>query len=116
LLQPIYATVDVVVDFADQFTRLEAENIQLCKAVKASTDQVLEANKLAAEVQDENTFLKDELKKMEDDQEAQHKAFIEADQKEGALRKSITNLLSKLSPYLYDTFLEYLPDAMNRFL
>jgi hypothetical protein len=48
LLQPIYATVDVVVDFADQFTRLEAENIQLRKVVKASADQVLEANKLAA--------------------------------------------------------------------
>jgi hypothetical protein len=34
LLQPIYATVDAMVDFADQFTRLEAENAQLRKAVK----------------------------------------------------------------------------------
>jgi hypothetical protein len=49
----------------------------------------LEANKLAAEVQGENTCLKEELeklkKKMKDDQEAQHKAFMEADEKEGAL-------------------------------
>jgi predicted nucleic acid-binding Zn-ribbon protein len=99
LLQPIFATVDAVADFAEQFTRLESENIQLRKAVKASADQVLEANKLAAEVQGENTCLKEELeklkKKMKDDQEAQHKAFMEADEKEGALRESIENLLSK---------------------
>jgi predicted nucleic acid-binding Zn-ribbon protein len=106
LLQPIYATGDAVVDFADQFTQLEAENVQLRKAVKASADQVLEANKLAAEAQSENTCLKDELtklkKKMKDDQEARHKAFIEADEKEGALQESITNLLSKFSSDLYD--------------
>jgi hypothetical protein len=51
---------------------------------------VLEANKLAAKVQDENSCLKEELeklkKKIKDDQEAQHKAFMEADEKEGALR------------------------------
>nr|XP_051197352.1 uncharacterized protein LOC127310747 [Lolium perenne] len=96
--KPIYATVDAVADFADQLSRLEAENIQLRKAVKASADQVMEANKLAAEVQGENTCLKEELeklkKKMKDDQEAQHKAFMEADEKEGALRESITNFLS----------------------
>jgi hypothetical protein len=39
-----------VADFADQFTRLESENIQLRKAVKTSTDQVLEANKLTTDV------------------------------------------------------------------
>jgi peptidoglycan hydrolase CwlO-like protein len=64
LLQPIYVTADDVVDFADQSTRLEAENVQLHKAIKASVDQVPEANKLAAEVQSENTCLKDELKKL----------------------------------------------------
>ncbi|KAK1686255.1 hypothetical protein QYE76_047103 [Lolium multiflorum] len=121
---PIYATVDAVVDFADQFTRLEAEKVQLHKAVKASADQVLEANKLAAEVQGENTCLKDELKKlkkkMKDDQEAQHKAFIEADEKEGALRESITNLLNtadmpvdRRSKLRVDSMCEYLAEVIN---
>ncbi|KAM0900633.1 hypothetical protein ACQ4PT_020475 [Festuca glaucescens] len=95
---PIFATVDAVADFADQFTRLESENVQLRKAVKTSADQVLEANRLAAEAQSENICLKDELKKlkkkMKDEQEARHKAFVEADEKEGALRESIGNLLS----------------------
>jgi predicted nucleic acid-binding Zn-ribbon protein len=97
-----------MVDFADQFTRLESENVQLRKVVKASTDQVLEANKLAAEVQSENTCLKDELKKlkkkMKDEQEARHKDFIEADEKEGALRESIASLLSKINSYLHNFF------------
>jgi hypothetical protein len=48
LLRPIYVAVDVVVDFADQFVRLESENVQLRKAIKNPADQVLEANKLAA--------------------------------------------------------------------
>jgi hypothetical protein len=60
---------------------------------------VLETNRLTAEAQDKNIILKDELKKlrkkMKDEHEARHKAFIEADEKEGALRESITNLLSK---------------------
>jgi cell shape-determining protein MreC len=64
LLQPIYAIVDAVVDFANQFTQLESENVQLHKAVKTSADQVLEANRLAAEAQSENTCLKDELEKL----------------------------------------------------
>ncbi|KAK1645251.1 hypothetical protein QYE76_063056 [Lolium multiflorum] len=59
---------------------------------------VLEANRLGAEAQSENTCLKDELKKlkkkMKDEQEARHKAFVEADEKEGALRESIGNFLS----------------------
>jgi hypothetical protein len=41
-------------------------------------------------------------KKMKDDQEARHKAFIEADEKEGALRESIENLWSNFSPELHD--------------
>ncbi|KAK1649697.1 hypothetical protein QYE76_067502 [Lolium multiflorum] len=95
---PIYATVDAVADFADQFTRQESENVQLRKAVKTLDDQVLEANRLAAEAQSENTCLKDELnklkKKMKDEQEARHKNFVEADEKDGALLESIGNLLS----------------------
>ncbi|KAM0854710.1 hypothetical protein ACQ4PT_050263 [Festuca glaucescens] len=95
---PIFATVDAVADFADQFTRLESENIQLRKAIKTSADQVLEANRLTAEAQNENTLLKDELKKlrkkMKDEQEARREAFAIADEKEGVLRESIANLLS----------------------
>jgi regulator of replication initiation timing len=85
LLEPIFATVDAVADFADQFTRLESENAQLRKAVKTSVGQVLEANRFTAKAQNENTILKDELKKlkkkMKDEQEARRKAFIEADEK-----------------------------------
>jgi predicted nucleic acid-binding Zn-ribbon protein len=88
-----------VADFADQFTRLELENAQLRKAIKISADQVLEANKLTADAQNENILLKDELKKlkkkMKDEQEARREAAIAGDEKEGALRESITNLPSK---------------------
>ncbi|KAK1649608.1 hypothetical protein QYE76_067413 [Lolium multiflorum] len=87
----ILLIVDAVADFADQFTRLERENVQLRKAVKTTADQVLEANRLTTEAQNENTILKDELKKlkkkMKDEQKARHKAFIETDEKEGALRE-----------------------------
>jgi predicted nucleic acid-binding Zn-ribbon protein len=93
-----------VADFADQFTRLESENVKLRKAIKTSADQVLEANGLTAEAQNENIILKDELKrlnkKMKDEQEARREAFIVADEKEGALRESITSLLSKFSSIL----------------
>ena len=41
-------------DFADQFTRLESENAQLRKAIEVSADQVMEANKLTADAQNEN--------------------------------------------------------------
>jgi hypothetical protein len=53
-----------VADFVDQFTRLESENVQFRKTIKVSADQVLEANKLIAEAQNENILLKDELKKL----------------------------------------------------
>ncbi|KAK1665154.1 hypothetical protein QYE76_053313 [Lolium multiflorum] len=95
---PIFATVDVVADFADQFTRLESENAQLRKAIKTSADQVLEANRLVADAQNENILLKDELKKlkkkMKDEQEARREAAIAVDEKEGALRESISSLLN----------------------
>jgi hypothetical protein len=67
LLQPNYAKVDDVEDFADQFSRQEAENIQLHKAVKPSTDQVLEANKLVAEAQGKKYMLKGGAKKVEEE-------------------------------------------------
>ncbi|KAK1607307.1 hypothetical protein QYE76_030980 [Lolium multiflorum] len=95
---PIYATVDAVADFADQFTRLESENAQLRKTIRTSADQVLEANRLATNAQNENTLLKDELKKlkqkMKDEQDAKRKAAAAADEKEGVLRESIANLMS----------------------
>jgi hypothetical protein len=57
---------------------------------------VLEANRIAAEAQSENACLKDKLKKLKkkkkkikEEQEARHKAFVEADEKEGALHESI---------------------------
>jgi predicted nucleic acid-binding Zn-ribbon protein len=88
-----------VADFVGQFTRLESENVQLRKAIKTSADQVLEANRLTAEAQNENIILKDELKKlkkkMKDEQEARCDASMIANEKEGALRESITSLLSK---------------------
>ncbi|KAK1619021.1 hypothetical protein QYE76_024538 [Lolium multiflorum] len=83
---PIFATVDAMADFADQVTRLESENVQLRKAIKTLTDQVLEANRLTADARNENTLLKDELKKlkkkMKDEQEARRKASMIADEKE----------------------------------
>ncbi|KAK1629423.1 hypothetical protein QYE76_003738 [Lolium multiflorum] len=95
---PIYATVDAVADFAEQFTRLESENAHLRKTIKTSADQVLEANKLAANAQNKNTLLKDELRKLKqkvkDDQDARRKAAAAVDEKEGVLCESIANLMS----------------------
>ncbi|KAK1681739.1 hypothetical protein QYE76_042587 [Lolium multiflorum] len=89
--------VDAVVDFAEQFTRLESENAQLRKTIKTSADQVLEANRLAANANNENILLKDELKKLKqqlkDEQDARREAAAAIDKKEGVLRESITNLL-----------------------
>nr|XP_051202449.1 uncharacterized protein LOC127316068 [Lolium perenne] len=62
--RPIYVTVDAVADFADQFTRLVAENSQLRKTIRSSADQVLEANTLAADAKNENALLKEEVKKL----------------------------------------------------
>jgi cell shape-determining protein MreC len=53
LLQPIHDAVNIVVDFAEQFVRLEAENAQLRETAKSSTDQLQEANRLASEAQKE---------------------------------------------------------------
>jgi DNA anti-recombination protein RmuC len=100
LLQPIYATVDAVVDFAEQFTRLEAKNAQLRKTVKSSADQVLEANTLATDAKKENVSLKEELSRlkqqMKEDQEARRATAIAIDKKEGVLRESIKDLLGKI--------------------
>ncbi|KAK1678459.1 hypothetical protein QYE76_039307 [Lolium multiflorum] len=94
---PIYAIVDAVADFTEQFTRLEAENSQLRKAVKSSADQVVEANRLATDAKNENALLKEEVKRlkrqMKDDQDARRAAAAAVDEKEGVLRESVKNLL-----------------------
>ncbi|KAK1646591.1 hypothetical protein QYE76_064396 [Lolium multiflorum] len=94
---PIYATVDAVAEFAEEFTRLELENSQLRKTVRSSADQVLEANRLAADAKNENVLLKEEVKKLKqrlkDEQDAKHAAAALLDKKEGALRESIKELL-----------------------
>ncbi|KAK1607751.1 hypothetical protein QYE76_031424 [Lolium multiflorum] len=96
---PIYATVDAVVEFAEEFTRLEIENSQLRKTVRSSADQVLEANRLATDAKNENVLLKEEVKKLKqrlkDEQDAKHAAAAVIDKKEGALRESIKNLLGQ---------------------
>ncbi|KAK1602816.1 hypothetical protein QYE76_017804 [Lolium multiflorum] len=94
---PIYATVDAVADFAEQFTRLEAKNSQLRKAVKSSADQVVEANRLAADAKSENALLKEEVnrlkRQMKDDQDGRRAVAAAIDEKEGVLRESIKDLL-----------------------
>jgi hypothetical protein len=52
---------------------------------------------------------------MKDGQEARLKAFVEADEKEGAFRESIASLLSKVFSYLYASSSEYFPVVMNCF-
>ncbi|KAK1682701.1 hypothetical protein QYE76_043549 [Lolium multiflorum] len=94
---PIYATVDTVVEFAEEFTRLETENSQLRKTVRSSADQVLEANRLATDAKNENALLKEEVRKLKqrlkDEQDAQRAAAAAIDKKEGVLRESIKDLL-----------------------
>ncbi|KAK1698732.1 hypothetical protein QYE76_015429 [Lolium multiflorum] len=94
---PIYATVDAVVEFAEEFTRLELENPQLRRTVRSSADQVLEANRLATDAKNENILLKEEVKKLKqrlkDEQDAKRAAAALIDKKEGALRESIKELL-----------------------
>ncbi|KAK1661582.1 hypothetical protein QYE76_049741 [Lolium multiflorum] len=94
---PIYATVDAVVEFTEEFTRLELENSQLRKTIRSSADQVLEANRLATDAKNENILLKEDLKKLKqqlkDEQDAKHAAAALIDKKEGALRESIKELL-----------------------
>ena len=88
-------------DFAEQFTRLEAENAQLRKAVKSSADQAIEAIRIAADAKSENALLKEEVKRlkrqMKDDQDARRAAAAAIDEKEGVLRESIKDLLGKNS-------------------
>ncbi|KAK1660368.1 hypothetical protein QYE76_048527 [Lolium multiflorum] len=93
----IYATVDAVAEFAEQFTRLEAENSQLRKTIRSSADQVFEANGLATDAKNENVLLKEEVKKLKlqlkDEQDARRATAAAIDKKEGVLRESIKDLL-----------------------
>jgi hypothetical protein len=62
---------------------------------------------LAADAQYENKGLKEELKtlkkKLKEEQESRLRAYVEADKKEGALRKSIQCLLSKISSLCFSS-------------
>jgi predicted nucleic acid-binding Zn-ribbon protein len=111
-LQPIHAAIDTVVDFTDQFVRLEVENAQLREAAKYSSDQLQQAKRLAADAQSENTSLKEDLKtlkkKLKEEQESRLKAYAEADKKEGTLRESIECLLSKISLLRFSSFFSIL--------
>ena len=96
-LQPIHAAVDIVVDFADQFVRMEAENARLREAAKSSTEKLEKANNLTAEAQKEATSLRKELnllkERMKEEEQLRLEAHAQADKKEGDLRKSIESLL-----------------------
>jgi predicted nucleic acid-binding Zn-ribbon protein len=119
LLQPIYATVDAVAEFAEEFTRLETENSQLRKTIRSSADQVLEANRLATDAKNENVLLKEEVKKLKqrlkDEQDARRAAAAVIDKKEGALRESIKDLLGKIhsSPFSVLVFLLLITDLSS---
>jgi uncharacterized protein (UPF0216 family) len=113
-----------VIDFADQFVRMETENTQLREAARSLTDQLQEANRLATEAQKENVILKEELKqlkkKMKEEEQsklkAQAQAQAQAYKKEGALCKSIENLLGTTpSPRLFLLSLWYFIFVMNCF-
>jgi chromosome segregation ATPase len=105
LLQPIQAAVDTVMDFANQFIRMEAQNVHLWEVVKSSTEQLENTNKLATEAQGEAADLKKELDllkaKMKEEEQLKIEAQAQADKKEGDLRKSVESLLGKLLRLLY---------------
>jgi uncharacterized coiled-coil protein SlyX len=108
-LQPIQAAVDTVMDFANQFIRMEAENACLREVVKSPTEQLEKANKLATEVQGEAANLRKELdllkSKIKEEEQQKIEAQARADKKEGDLRKSIETLLGKMFRLLYCSFL-----------
>ncbi|KAM0844733.1 hypothetical protein ACQ4PT_056857 [Festuca glaucescens] len=95
--KPIHATVDIVVDFADQFVRMKAENACLREAAKSSTEKLEKANNLTAEAQKEAASLRKELnllkERMKEEEQLRLEAHAQADKKEGDLRKSIESLL-----------------------
>ena len=107
--QPIQAAVDIVVDFADQFVRMEAENARLREVARTSTEQLEKANKLAVEAQEEAVSLKKELnllkEKMKEEEHLKLEAHALADKKEGDLRKSIESLLGKFLRLLCLSFI-----------
>ena len=110
LCQPIFTTVNMVNDFADQFVKMEAENAQLRKdlaATKSSTEQVEAANKLAEEAWQKNKDLEKELAKvkveLEKELKSKEKAKSLDEKREDRLRNSVETLLGKLH-CLFDCF------------
>ena len=70
LYQPVFATVQMVFDFSEQFVRMEAENAQLRKelsAAKIAASQIEHSQKVAEEAWQANEDLKKELAQVKDD-------------------------------------------------
>jgi cell shape-determining protein MreC len=77
-LKPIPAAADIVVDYADQFVRMEAENARLREVAKSSTEQLEKANKLATEAQKEAAGLKKELNPLKEKTKEEEQLKFEA--------------------------------------
>ena len=67
-----------MVDFADQFIRMEAENARLREVAKSSTEQLEKTNKLATEAQREAANLKKELDLLKAKMKEEEQLKIEA--------------------------------------
>ena len=103
LHQPVFATAQMVSDFAEQFVKMEAENAQLLKdlaAAKASTEQAEASRKMAEEAWQKNEDLEKELAavKADLDKEVKLRETMKAqvEKRENQLRKSIESLLGTL--------------------
>jgi hypothetical protein len=100
---PIFATVNIVTDFATQFVKMEAENAQLRAELatdKSSAEQIETTNKLAAEAWRRAEDLEKELSqvkvKLEEAQKLKEETESLVEKREDRLRKSVESLLGKL--------------------
>ncbi|KAK1609800.1 hypothetical protein QYE76_033473 [Lolium multiflorum] len=88
-------------------SRTTVVKIPVSKVIPSSSTPV----PLAARDHNENILLKDELKKlkkkMKDEQDARREAAIAADEKEGVLRESITNLLNSFDFFSCRSFFKF---------
>lgn len=101
-IQPVFSVASSVLNLANNFVELEAENARLREELsnaRSLTEQVETANKLAAEASLKIKELEKELsktqKKLEAEEKLKKEATVLAGQKEERLRKAISSLLSK---------------------
>jgi len=101
-IQPVFSVASSVLNLANDFVELEAENARLREELsnaRSLTEQVETANKLAAEASLKIKELEKELsktqKKLEAEEKLKKEATVLAGQKEERLRKTISSLLSK---------------------